>query len=1068
MKRLRTFLLAVLVFGVGYGATTVVAQVGAVLYKNPATGQAFPQQISAGYLATADGGVVNVMNSPAPIAVGRALRTTSIGTGTNQTVAAFTTDPAATTTGAGVVQFDTTLPLANGVPSAGSGTKVLRSTAIYPAEGVARAIYYPIGSGGVSPTQMSRQANSATDSFSQALTTSATALIMASASGSDPALVLIPAGTYKLRLWAYSTTNPCLVEWAVYLANGTIIRNYSGYQTIAVGAALVEYDFYSAQTSDLTVSLSNVSLHMFAKSSTGTCSLTVGIGGASSTSLSVPWAPSDSSIAAAVPLSSSVPPRVVAGPGAAGTATSAVRSDSTFGLSATNPNRGDFYRSPVGTDTATNTSVGWDHATDIPRYVGSGGANPSQTPCVPGPVLSFYYQTIHATDGGTAYGLWWKSGLGDCQWTLLAQGSGGGSSVVAISSPDNSIAVGAGGGTTTVEVNYGTTVHTAAQGNDSRITGAEQTVNKDAINGYCPLDGSALVPVANLPAGTESVAGTMSGPDKTKLDGITAGATPDSYEVAAAYGTTPGYLAAVCESTDGSITIGQTGDYVTFAANFGAGAAQVCSGATCAAKQATLPAGTNGQALVYSASGTGTTTNVQPKSLGESDIASLTTDLASKVPATAQIASGDGLQGGGAIGTGTGRTLAVDTSVLRITSTAFVHTTSINVAGGVAGLNTSGQVATANLPTHLSGDVAATSAGLSVGTGLTIGGALGTGTGAALGVDTGFVRTTSIGVTVEPNLTGPSGDFACYGGTATGTATATLVPCPAPTSTAVSVSFPPGVSGQALINATTNTSTGTTYTPQTLYESNIVGLVSDLSGKEPSLPTAHPGYVLLAGTSSSVATATTTATSTSRTWSMPVGAAYGIAPLDGSKLVPSANLPQASTGADGIVTLASFNPQALGTAAPGSSGYASDAYHVHPLPSKSVSIFHSVGLSTTVAIGDYPTWHTILSFSTGGAAGSIAIQSTVTVRCAGGGIAYAALVIDAGQIAGQYRATVPLPLSGYSYGWTTLSPMGYVPFSAGGHTVALLAYTDTTSCVVQGNDEISGGSAVLTATEYTN
>ena len=128
MKRLRIFLLAVLVFGLGYGATSVVAQVGAVLYKNSATGRSYPQQISAGYLATADGGVVNVMSGPAPTAVGRALRTTSIGTGTNQTVAAFTTDPAATTTGAGVDQLSTaTPPLVSAGPGAvGTGTAVLR------------------------------------------------------------------------------------------------------------------------------------------------------------------------------------------------------------------------------------------------------------------------------------------------------------------------------------------------------------------------------------------------------------------------------------------------------------------------------------------------------------------------------------------------------------------------------------------------------------------------------------------------------------------------------------------------------------------------------------------------------------------------------------------------------------------------------------------------------------------------------------------------------------------------------------------------------------------------------
>ncbi len=47
---------------------------------------------------------------------------------------------------------------------------------------------------------------------------------------------------------------------------------------------------------------------------------------------------------------------------------------------------------------------------------------------------------------------------------------------------------------------YGTASNTAAQGNDSRITGAEQSSNKGAASGYCPLDTSAHVPAANLVA----------------------------------------------------------------------------------------------------------------------------------------------------------------------------------------------------------------------------------------------------------------------------------------------------------------------------------------------------------------------------------------------------------------------------------------------------------------------------------------------------------------------------------------------------------------------------------------
>lgn len=54
----------------------------------------------------------------------------------------------------------------------------------------------------------------------------------------------------------------------------------------------------------------------------------------------------------------------------------------------------------------------------------------------------------------------------------------------------------------TLSANFGTTAGTIAQGNDSRIAGAEQTINKGAASGYASLDGSTKVPVAQLPTGT--------------------------------------------------------------------------------------------------------------------------------------------------------------------------------------------------------------------------------------------------------------------------------------------------------------------------------------------------------------------------------------------------------------------------------------------------------------------------------------------------------------------------------------------------------------------------------------
>jgi hypothetical protein len=50
----------------------------------------------------------------------------------------------------------------------------------------------------------------------------------------------------------------------------------------------------------------------------------------------------------------------------------------------------------------------------------------------------------------------------------------------------------------TLTVAYGTSAGTAAQGNDSRITGAEQSANKGAASGYASLNSATRVPAAQL------------------------------------------------------------------------------------------------------------------------------------------------------------------------------------------------------------------------------------------------------------------------------------------------------------------------------------------------------------------------------------------------------------------------------------------------------------------------------------------------------------------------------------------------------------------------------------------
>ena len=64
--------------------------------------------------------------------------------------------------------------------------------------------------------------------------------------------------------------------------------------------------------------------------------------------------------------------------------------------------------------------------------------------------------------------------------------------------PAAGLALGSNGAIT---VNYGIVAGTAAQGNDARIVGAEQVVNKGRPNGYAGLNSSGRVPASQLAAG---------------------------------------------------------------------------------------------------------------------------------------------------------------------------------------------------------------------------------------------------------------------------------------------------------------------------------------------------------------------------------------------------------------------------------------------------------------------------------------------------------------------------------------------------------------------------------------
>ncbi|HJX63665.1 MAG TPA: hypothetical protein VJ860_06895, partial [Polyangia bacterium] len=340
MIRLRIFLLAVLVFGVGYGATSVVAQVGAALYKNSATGRSYPQQISAGYLATADGGVVNVMGSPAPTAVGQALRSTTTGT---KASASWTSDPdGGVYSGGGTTNY---IPKWTGDHTLGNSTLWESSAYMYRQRLNSNVLAWESYGGGT-PSLILKASLSGTVG---GLTTTTDSLSL---------------GEYRFQgvnttpAWAYGAIISAVQYGAAGVYVPAKLKLYT-YSSSAVNSTQLVLNPDNSISMSGPVSAANLpyckvgQVHL---GGTGTDTSTATATVTSRTCQDPPWT--------TTPLSSATPPRVVSGPGAAGTATSGVRSDSTFGLSATNPNRGDFLRSPTGTDTATNTSVGWDHATD--------------------------------------------------------------------------------------------------------------------------------------------------------------------------------------------------------------------------------------------------------------------------------------------------------------------------------------------------------------------------------------------------------------------------------------------------------------------------------------------------------------------------------------------------------------------------------------------------------------------------------------------------------------------------------------------------------------------------------
>jgi len=153
--------------------------------------------------------------------------------------------------------------------------------------------YYLRGSGGVAPTALSRSANVAEDAYAIALTTSPVSLGTPITPVGDPNLAILSSGTYCFTFWAYSTGNICDIAGTLFygpLMDHTVTHvNSLGYVPIAIGTVLTAYQFYATVPTDINVGAGQLKLSLGARSTTGSGTLTLGLGGSHASNLTVPW-----------------------------------------------------------------------------------------------------------------------------------------------------------------------------------------------------------------------------------------------------------------------------------------------------------------------------------------------------------------------------------------------------------------------------------------------------------------------------------------------------------------------------------------------------------------------------------------------------------------------------------------------------------------------------------------------------------------------------------------------------------------------------------------------------------
>jgi hypothetical protein len=413
----------------------------------------------------------------------------------------------------------------------------------------------------------------------------------------------------------------------------------------------------------------------------------------------------------------------------------------------------------------------------------------------------------------------------------------------------------------TLAVAYGTAAGTAAQGNDSRITGAEQTANKGAASGYASLDSGTKVPIAQLPTGTTSSTVTI-GNDSRLSDARTPTAHAASH---ASGGSDPITTAAIGAMPRLTPTASKTANYTAVAGDL------VLGNATSGGFTVTLPTAVAG--IVVSVKKTDASANLITIARAGSDT----------IGATAATSITLGLQ---------------DQSI-----------TLLGISGGWVLLDNQLSLATLDARFALATRL------VSAGTGLSGGG------------DLSADRTLSVAYGTTSGTAAQGNDSRITGAIQASVAT-TKGDLLVATASATIARLGVGTDGYVL-------------TADSTQAGGVKWAAAGGGGADAT--TSSKGIVQLAGDLAGTAAAPTVPGLANKVNTSAVGAASGVAPLDSNSCVPITNIYGASTGNYGIILLAG---DLAGTAgAPTVPGLATKAQKLTPTAVKTANY--------TLVNGDY-------------------------------------------------------------------------------------------------------------------